>query len=224
MEQTTEKRDPRIARIRAKKDGNTIIACLSDRRKITVEKSALMPAGTTSVRWQDGAVTRCGVAVIPAKPNDIRFIASDVFMLIDPNYAEAEIKRMFQIAERWAPTLKYFRIFRCRLSIGEMSELSGVDGLTIARMEAGYPAYPFTAKFKVLHSCIRLLWRRSAARAAKEEDVKKVLAENPLWQNLSSKEMEDRLEHMLESNQALTDGAKEYIRIIIADLKEAKNG
>ena len=168
MEQTTEKRNSCIARIRAKKDGRFIVAHLSDRKKIMVEKSALMPAGTTSVRWQDGAVTRCGVAVVPAKPNDIQFIASDILMLIDPNYAEAEIKRRFQIAERWAPTLKYFRVFRCRLSIGEMSELSSVDGLTIARMEAGYPVYPHTVKFKVLSSCIRFLWRRASAGAVKD--------------------------------------------------------
>ena len=43
-------------------------------------------------------------------------------------------------------------------------------------------------------------------------DVEKTLKQNPLWQNLPKEEFRTRLKEMLETNQSLTDDAKEYIR------------
>lgn len=157
MEQAATKKHLFLARIRAKKDGDMVVVYLSDRRKIALEKSALTPAGARNIRWEWARVNECGVAIIPAHPKEIRFIAQDVLVLSDPEFAETYIKQRFENAAGWASVLKKFRL-RCKLSMGEAAKLSGVDGFTIARMEAGYPVFPPTTFFKVLHTFVRFSW------------------------------------------------------------------
>lgn len=149
---------PRVARIRAKADGSHIVIYFADRRRFTIEKSALIPPTTTKVWWEKTHITPCGVGVIPAAPKDIQFISTDILTLVDPAFAAQEVQRRFANAVRWAPVISKYR-GKCKFTIGQAAERSGIDGLTISRMEAGYPVFPLTAQFKLLHTFIRELWR-----------------------------------------------------------------